>query len=164
MKILRILLLVLSCASSLVGQAWNIYRDGVLYQFRDSHYVDVVNVFEEVGPDLIFPESIIYDGVEYTVWSLKLNRLGNDKYPYYRFNWDYRGMRSMHFSKYTRMPDIPSVCESTFDYIDILGNWYNLDEITVDPENEGYASYDGCLYQSVSTNKYNKHILCPEGA
>ena len=164
MKILRILLLVLSCASSLVGWAWNIYRNGVLYQFRDSHYVDVVNVFEEAGPDVIFPESIVYDGVEYTVWSLKLNRFGNDKYPYYRFNWDYRGMRSMHFSKYTRMPDIPSVCESTFDYIDILGNWYNLDEITVDPENEGYASYDGCLYQSVPINKYNKLILCPVGA
>ena len=84
MKILRILLLVLSCASSLVGWAWNIYRNGVLYQFRDSHYVDVVNVFEEAGPDVIFPESIVYDGVEYTVWSLKLNRFGNDKYPYYR--------------------------------------------------------------------------------
>ena len=139
MKILRLLLLVLSCAFSLVGWAQTLVQGGVVYRAINSAYVEVADVYEEAGPDVVFPDVVTIDSREYKVRKMDL--------LYY---WRYNRMRSITLGKYMYFAG-PDIRGNSVDLMMHLGSLPYLEEINVCPGHEWYESHDGCLYEYYTT-------------
>ena len=153
MKILRLLLLVLSCAFSSGMSVRGFEQDHVVYYIFDTHSVAVLDVYEEAGPDVVLPDVVFFEGKEYKVEGMDFLR-----------QWHYKEMRSLTLGKYMCF----MTGNITYDEIDLMEHYRSLPElesIHVSPENAAYEEHDGCLYEvhySKEEEKWLELLLVPQ--
>ena len=150
-------------------------QDGIVYHLREyyggfkEYAACIADILDEAGTDIRFPDYIQYEGVDYRVmsWEWKWGdpewatskKYGFPPYSYLEFS--NRNIRSMHLSRYMEFinwRDISSgiVVEDILNY-----NLSKLEEITVDPASEIYATYEGGLYISSKDNPYQELLFVP---
>ena len=178
-KVSRVIVLTAVYFLPLVCHAYgvDIYveQDGIVYHLREyyggfkEYAACIADILDEAGTDIHFPDYIRYEGVDYSVmdWEWKWGypewwigkRYGFPPYAYLEFS--NKKIRSMRLSKsmpfpdgYDRSPNVP--------FEDILAyNMPGLEEITVDPASERYATYEGGLYISSADNQYENLRFVP---
>ena len=179
-KVSRVIVLTAVYFLPLVCHAYgvDIYveQDGIVYHLREYYggfkedVACIADILDEAGTAIRFPDYIRYEGVDYKLlsWEWKWGdpewaaskQYGFPPYAYLEFR--NRNIRSMRLSRYMEFIDWRDYYNKVRLEDIFTHNLSRLEEITVDPASEKYATYEGGLYISSKDNPYQELLFVPQ--
>lgn len=117
--------------------AYNFEVEGIKYEIRSTNTVCALSADNYLSNDIVIPEEVSYDGKNYSVKTIGSSFSGGD------YSWGNTYIKGP--TKTLFIPKSVSRIEEEEDY-GIFHEFENITYITVDAENDNYASIDGVLY------------------